>query len=425
MSMRSLGLLAAALSLAFTAAAGAAPAKKATHHRAATGPALIVRGDQVSTAGLVSTVAQAFAETGEGRLEIQSFNTIDGIDQALAGSVDMAASARPAYPKRTQEAGLDFTPVAWDALVMITNESNPVRNLTLRQVHDIYYGYIKNWSTLGGLNQPIDLVGVASPLDGTQFSFRRLMFGNGDNPVAVPRLFINIDSLQSEVSLDGKALALSTLAHARRQKGVKVIPIEGVMPSLATLENGSYPLPVKIYLAWRTDSPKAATIQKFLAFLDGNRAGGILRSHGLLPYDEASVLNAKSEADRINTLGARMVAEGMPPEYAPGNEFARLMKEYPALAHSARVQRIAADQVARADAQRAALSAAAGVDPSPAAEVPSADPAPDASYTVESGDTLARIAQKRSVTVAQLRRWNGLRSDTLRVGQELKVAPAR
>jgi phosphate transport system substrate-binding protein len=417
MFLRSLGLLAASVSLAFAVAATAAPAR---HHHKASGPALTVRGDQVSTEGLVAAVARAFADTGEGRLEFEPFNTIDGIDQALAGTVDIAASARPGYPKRTQEAALTFTPVAWDALVMITNASNPVGNLTLKQLHDIYYGKITNWSQVGGRDEKIDLDGVASPLDGVQFSFRRLMFGNGDNPVAVPRLFINIDSLQSEVSLDTRALALSTLVHARRQKGIRIIPIEGVTPSLATLENATYPLPVKIYLAYKADGPKADTIGKLLTFLQGPQAGAILRSHELLPYHEAVVLNAKTESDRIDTIAARMIAEGLPPEYSPSTEFARLARLYPDLEHTLRFQQIAADQVAKANQQRIAIAEAAGVDPSPSA---GNTPAKPETYTVVSGDTLSKIAHVHSVSVEDLRKWNRLHGDMLTVGQELKLAP--
>ena len=132
MSARSLSLFAASFSLVFALAATAAPAKHSSRHHKQSGPALVVRGDQVSTEGLVDAVASAFAETGDGHLEVQPFNTVDGIDQALAGTVDIAASARPGYFKRVQEAGLTFTPVAWDALVMITNASNPVNNLTLK-----------------------------------------------------------------------------------------------------------------------------------------------------------------------------------------------------------------------------------------------------------------------------------------------------
>ncbi|MGH8192656.1 MAG: LysM peptidoglycan-binding domain-containing protein [Rhodanobacteraceae bacterium] len=424
MFSRSLSLVAASL-LVFSVAATAAPA---THHKPrhetirhhkSSGPALIVRGDQVSTDGVVASVAEAFDATGEGHLEFTPFNTIDGIDQALAGTVDLAASARPAYPKRTQEAGLVFTPVAWDALVLITNPANPVNNLTLMQLHEIYYGKLTNWSKLGGLDEPIDLDGIASPLDGVQFSFRRLLIGNGDSPVAVPRLFINIDSLQSEVSLDTKALAVSTMAHARLQKGIKIIPIEGVTPSLATLENGTYPLPVTIYLAYKADSPKIATIQQFLTFLRDPTADGILRSHDLLPYQQAYVLNSKTEVDRINTIAARMIAEGMPAEYSPSAEYARLAKLYPDLDHSMRLRQVAAEQVAKANQQRIALAEAAGVNPSPNA---TPAPAPPSTYTVVSGDTLSKIANTHSVTVEDLRKWNHLHSDMLQIGQVLKVS---
>ncbi|HJP97665.1 MAG TPA: LysM peptidoglycan-binding domain-containing protein, partial [Rhodanobacteraceae bacterium] len=296
---------------------------------------------------------------------------------------------------------------------------NPVQNLTLKQLHEIYYGKITNWSEVGGPDEKIDLDGVASPLDGVQFSFRRLMFGNGDNPVAVPRLFINVDSLQSEVSLDTRALALSTMVHARDQRGIRIIPIEGVTPSLATLENATYPLPVKIYLAYKADGPKAATIGKLLTFLDGPKAADILRSHELLPYHEAVVLNAKSESERINTVAARMIAEGLPPEYSPSAEFARIAKLYPDLEHTMRMQQLAATQVAKANQQRIAISEAAGVDPSPAA---ANDATQAETYTVVSGDTLSKIARAHSVTVENLRKWNHLHSDTLQVGQALVVS---
>ncbi len=421
MSVRSLSLVLASFSFALvTAAAGAATSRH--HHHAAThkvkesGPALIVRGDQVSTNGVVDAVAKAFSESGQGRLELQPFSTISGIDDALNGTVDIAASARPAYSKRAQESGLTFTPVAWDALVLITNASNPVNNLTLKQVHDIYYGKITNWSQVGGSDEPIDLDGVASPLDGVQFSFRRLLFGNGDINVAVPRLFINIDSLQQEVSLDGKALAVSTLVHAHRQQGIKIIPIEGVTPSLATLENGSYPLPLTIYLAYKADSPKLAEIQKFLAFLGDSRASDILRAHDLLPWAQATVLNAKTEMDLINAVGAYLVAEGLPAADAPGNEFARLAGSPQEIARAAALQQAAAKVV---EQQKAAAAQAAAVAPPPAPAVTAR------SYTVAKGDTLSKIALKHSVSVEDLRKWNHLHSDMLQIGQVLRVSSAQ
>lgn len=418
MSLRLPALCLAPVLLAIALSATAATHHRSRHHTAhrashQAGPALIVRGDQVSTEGLVDAVSEAFAATGDGHLEVTPFNTVDGLDQALSGSVDIAAVARPAAHSRAQEAGLTFTPVAWDGLALVTNAANPVSNLTLKQVYDIYYGKITNWSQVGGPDQPIDLDGVASPLDGIQFSFRRLLFGNGESNVAVPRLFINIDSLQQEISLDRKALGLSTLAHARHQSGIKVLSIEGVTPSVATLRSGAYALPVRIYLAYKPDSPKLALIQKFLAFLATPKAADILGAHDLLPDSAATVLNAKSEMDLLNNVGAHLVAEGLPASYAPGTQFARIAGNPQDVAKTAALQRAAANVVAQ---QKAAAAAAAASAPQPAAAAPSAE------YTVVSGDTLSKIAHRRGTSVADLRRWNGLHSDRLRVGQKLKVS---
>ena len=41
------------------------------------------------------------------------------------------------------------------------------------------------------------------------------------------------------------------------------------------------------------------------------------------------------------------------------------------------------------------------------------------------GDTLTAIARRHKVTIADLRRWNGLRQDTLHVGLALRVSPPR
>ncbi|MGM0753034.1 MAG: LysM peptidoglycan-binding domain-containing protein [Bacillota bacterium] len=43
------------------------------------------------------------------------------------------------------------------------------------------------------------------------------------------------------------------------------------------------------------------------------------------------------------------------------------------------------------------------------------------SYTVRSGDTLSHISMKFDVSVAELKSWNGLKNDFLRVGQVLQV----
>jgi len=44
-------------------------------------------------------------------------------------------------------------------------------------------------------------------------------------------------------------------------------------------------------------------------------------------------------------------------------------------------------------------------------------------YRVRSGDYLGKIASRHGVTVSQIKRWNGLRSNNLRIGQRLTIHP--
>src|SRR6185312_16408691 len=93
---------------------------------------LVWRGDDATANAVMNEVGKAWTKAGHGRIELQPFNTASGLDAVTNGSA--------------QNDRLTFTPVAWSGLVIITQASNPIGSLTLKQVHDIYYGKIHNWS---------------------------------------------------------------------------------------------------------------------------------------------------------------------------------------------------------------------------------------------------------------------------------------
>ncbi|HEY6985768.1 MAG TPA: substrate-binding domain-containing protein, partial [Rhodanobacteraceae bacterium] len=193
-------------------------------------------------------------------------------------------------------AGINFVPVALDAAVMITYPKNPVQSLTLRQVFDIYYGRITNWSALGGEPKDINLYGIAAPLDGIEFSVRDLIYRNGDQRVAIPRLYLNTTKLEEGIAIDPAGLGLSTLASIHGNAGVKPLAIEGISASTASISDGSYPLYITLYLAQKVDSPKQAAIDRFIEFLASPTAKEILRKHGLVPYSDATDAIARNSA---------------------------------------------------------------------------------------------------------------------------------
>ncbi|WP_199099939.1 substrate-binding domain-containing protein [Dyella sp. ASV21] len=407
MSLRISRVLIAALFCA-CAASGAIAAGKTTKSKApaksaaSTAPALIWRGDYATARGVVDDVAKAWEKSGKGRIDMQPFNTASGLDAVSRGLADVAGSARGSAGG--SESDLVFTPVAFDALVMITHPSNTVPNLTAKQLHDIYFGKITNWRDVGGKDAPINLYAVASPGDGVEYSLRRLIFGRGNQPVAAPRLYVNTAKLEEAVTLDPNALGVTTLSGVATNSKVRMVSVEGVHPSLATISDGSYPLYTPLYLVTNRNSPKAAQIEAFMEFLHTDQVKALARQHQLVPYTDAPQLADNDQARRAKLLAANNIpmpaedpAPAPTPVSAPGATYAAGAAMAPTSEHTQEAkQAMEARNTAAADANK--------------------------TYTVTKGDTLSTIAQKYSVTVAQLKSWNHLSNDTLKLDQVLQVS---
>ncbi|NII09668.1 substrate-binding domain-containing protein [Oleiagrimonas sp. C23AA] len=379
-----------------------------SHHSASKQPSLTWRGDVTTARGMVTDVAHAWTRSGHGAVVVEPFNTASGIDAVLDGNADVGGSARDASRFKAREKALTFTPVAWDALVMVTNHHNPAQNITLKQLHDIYYGKITNWQQLGGKNQPIHLYSVVSPGDGVEFSLRRLLFGRGNQPVAAPRLYVNVSKLEEAVTLDPQGLGVSTLSGAHADKKLKMLSIDGVKPSPANVADGSYPLYTPLYLTSNPADPKAAEVKQFIDYFGSPKAQSILRQHLLLPYADGTGLASMADARdaRVANEVGRMAHNG--PTAAPGATYAAGVANAPTSERTLQArQRLAARR--QREAQEKAMQQKA------------ATPAQASTYTVKSGDTLWGIAHDHHVSVTDLRHWNHLKSDTLKAGQTLKL----
>ncbi|HEX7339356.1 MAG TPA: substrate-binding domain-containing protein [Rhodanobacteraceae bacterium] len=386
-------LVTALLCLAGTAASVAAP------------PPLVWRGDTTSAHAFVNDMAKAWHRAGHPRLVLQPFNTVSGIDAVAHDTADIAGSVRGRAARRPDEAKLVFTPVAWDALVIITNRHNPVDNLSLKQLHDIYYGLLHNWSQVGGSALPMHVFADASPTAGIEFSLRQLLFGRGNQPVAAPRLYLTVEALQSAVELDPQAIGVTTLSNVYGNRKLKMLSIDGIQPSVANVANGSYPLYTPLYLVTRpagSDAAKAQRISQFVAFAGNAKVEAAMRRHHLVPYAEAPALAGHLPA-RIASIAAEIKGQPKPmngPVAAPGATYASRVAVAPTSERTSRAyQRMLAQRQADAAAAKSGVTW----------------------YTARSQDTLASIAKAHGVSADQLRAWNHLKDDTIHKGQRLVV----
>jgi phosphate transport system substrate-binding protein len=425
------------------------------------------RGDVVTGNGVMKGMVQAWQSSGHGHVELQPFNTASGLDAVASGSADIAGSAR-GNSGNAVDSGLTFTPVAWDALVLVTSPSNPVSSLTLQQVHDIYYGKITNWKDVGGNDSPMDVFAVASPGDGVEFSLRKLLFGRGSQPVAAPRLYVNTTQLEASVALDPRAFGVTTLSSVVGNSKIKMIRISGVAPSVSSVASGSYPLFTQLYLVTNASSPNAAAAKAFVDFTQSAKGESILRTHSLVPYVDGGALTAMDSSRRSRILaevGAHASAEptqiavaAAPRAIVPTAAAAAATRaNTPSLAavsgavvaapqpsslkgvhgdaftvadatsHGSDFAKVTADAFVTFDKvpvskTKASKTAVVPIKKTDVRKVASTStPAAARSYRVGSGETLYSIARKHGVDVAQIRSWNHLKDNTVRTGQVLRI----
>lgn len=397
MSVRSTRLLPAALICACVATTAFAASQTLTWS-----------GDIVTAHGVVEGMAKAWQQSGHGKLVGHPFNTAAGIDAVSNGSADIAGSVRGSDGS-TEDRKLTFTPVAWDGLVMITSANNPVDSLTLKQLHDIYYGKIHNWSEVGGPNAPIDVYAVASPGDGVEFSLRKLLFGRGNQPVAAPRLYLTTTSLEQGIALDPHSLGATTLSSVQGNRKLKMLHIDGSAPTVANVASGRYPLYTPVYLVTHADTPNAAQAKSFIDFTESAKGKAVLRQHHLLPYQDGTVLASMDDARRSRILaevGARRVpvAPSQPttPIAAPGATYASRAAMAPTSERTRAAREALAERNARSHAGTATAPEVAAATPAASAEAARAAKLADVQGSVVAAPEPSSLKGVRSdaVTVA-------------------------
>lgn len=123
-----------------------------------------------------------------------------GITNLVNGFVDAAQSSREIKDVELESAknnNVNVTEwvVAYDALAIIVHKDNPIKNLTVEDLKNIYTGTYTNWSEVGGDNHPIVLYGRDSAsgsydyfkeavLDGESYSIKMQQFSSNSLIVA-------------------------------------------------------------------------------------------------------------------------------------------------------------------------------------------------------------------------------------------------
>lgn len=185
----------------------------------------------------------------------------------------------------TKGISLTETPVALDAFVFIVNAKNPVKNLTTKQIQDIYTGKISNWREVGGNDAPIKPY-MRNRNSGSQEKMEKLvMKGLSMNEFPVD-IEISMAGPFDKVSSDENAICYTVYYYKEymiKTSRVKHIAVDGVYPDKATIKSKSYPYTTEVFKSIRTDQDKQSMAYKIYELMNTPAGQDVVKESGYVP----------------------------------------------------------------------------------------------------------------------------------------------
>lgn len=189
--------------------------------------------------------------------------TSNAYENIVTGEADIIFVAAPSEKQNeyAKEQGVEliYTPIGKEAFVFFVNAKNPVEDISLEQIQQIYSGEITNWNELG-VNLGEIRAFQRNEGSGSQSALQRLM---QDKTLVSPPTNDLIGAMGAiiEQTADYKnyknAIGFSFRFYSTemvKNNQIKLLSISGVYPNTENIENSTYPISSDFYAVTRSDA---------------------------------------------------------------------------------------------------------------------------------------------------------------------------
>jgi phosphate transport system substrate-binding protein len=202
----------------------------------------------------VGPIAKAFAEYYMGinkdvNITVSESGSGNGAKSLINGVCDIADMSRFMKEKEFKAAAeKGIMPVAHvvalDGLPILVHPSNPVKNLTIEQVRNIYLGKITNWKEVGGPDKKIVMVSRDTN-SGTYETFHKLVMKKEKIVEGCEYVGSN-GAVRARVQSTPTAIGYAGLGFVDRT--VKALNVNGIYPTRKTVSTGKYPIARPLFM---------------------------------------------------------------------------------------------------------------------------------------------------------------------------------
>jgi len=230
------------------------------------------------------------------RISVTGGGSGTGLASLVNGTVDIANASRKIKEEEVADAQANgIEPVehiiARDAIAVIVNPENPVSQLTLQQISDIYSGKLSNWSEVGGEDRPIVRLSRETN-SGTHVYFLEtvLRLGNSEDKTLFSMdtlLLPSSEGIIAEVRQNPNAIGYDGLGYVPKDLKMIAIAEEAggayVLPSIPTVNDKTYPIARDLYMY--TDGEPTGIVKEYLDWILAPEAQEIVAKLGFVPVD--------------------------------------------------------------------------------------------------------------------------------------------
>ncbi|MBQ4537868.1 MAG: phosphate ABC transporter substrate-binding protein [Lachnospiraceae bacterium] len=203
-----------------------------------------------------------------------------GIEAVSFGTVDIGNSSRNL--KEDEKArGTVENIVAIDGIAVCLDPANTVVDLTKQQLTDIYTGAVSNWSELGGLDQPIVVVGREAG-SGTRGAFEELL--EIEDACAYANELDSTGAVIAKVASTPGAIGYASLDALNNT--VTAAKLEGVEATAENIKAGEYFLCRPFVMATKGEiSEQNELVQAWFDFVMSTEGQEVVSNVGLITVE--------------------------------------------------------------------------------------------------------------------------------------------
>jgi phosphate transport system substrate-binding protein len=201
------------------------------------------------------------SENPDIRITIAGGGSGVGIKQVGEGLIDIGNAGRKATEKEIATYNLHMVKWAIDGVGVVVNPKNSVTSLTTSQLQDIFSSKISNWKELGGEDREINLYD-RDAASGTRSVFWKKALKKTDVSKKA-NVVVSNGAMKTAVAGDPYGIGFVSVGHI--DKTVSPVALDGVVPNLETVKNGTYGVARGLYSLTKGESKGLSKL--FLDFL--------------------------------------------------------------------------------------------------------------------------------------------------------------